>query len=115
MCDTCVNQRNQLPTILAVIPQPSSPNLLPSNLTHSISSSNLTHLSTLLPGLQHTYLAVDDLDPVGQGFLSFLTFVILFSNLIPISLYVSMETIKFGQVCPLSPVVSCCCCDAAQR
>ncbi|KNC48318.1 uncharacterized protein AMSG_04549 [Thecamonas trahens ATCC 50062] len=43
------------------------------------------------------YLALGNVNPRAAGALSFLTFVILFSTLIPISLYVSMETVKFGQ------------------
>ena len=43
------------------------------------------------------YLQMGDLSPGGQGALSILTFIILYSNLIPISLYVSMETVKVGQ------------------
>ncbi|KNC55680.1 uncharacterized protein AMSG_01949 [Thecamonas trahens ATCC 50062] len=44
-----------------------------------------------------TYLMLGSVSPASEGALSFLTFLILFSNLIPISLYVSMETVKFGQ------------------
>ncbi|KNC47800.1 aminophospholipid-transporting P-type ATPase [Thecamonas trahens ATCC 50062] len=43
------------------------------------------------------YLHMGDLVPAAQGAFSVLTFLILYSNLIPISLYVSMETVKVGQ------------------
>ena len=43
------------------------------------------------------YLSLESETPASAASLSFLTFLILFSNLIPISLYVSMETVKFGQ------------------
>ncbi|EGG17651.1 P-type ATPase [Cavenderia fasciculata] len=45
---------------------------------------------------ENWYLAFNR-EPVEEGALSFLTFLILFNNLIPISLYVSMEFVKVFQ------------------
>lgn len=36
-------------------------------------------------------------DAAANGALSFITFLILLNNLIPISLYITMEIVKFGQ------------------
>ncbi|KNC46549.1 uncharacterized protein AMSG_02984 [Thecamonas trahens ATCC 50062] len=44
-----------------------------------------------------TYLGLHDVEPTPYAFSNFFTFFILFNNLIPISLYVSMELVKFGQ------------------
>ncbi|KAL6053235.1 P-type phospholipid transporter, variant 2 [Balamuthia mandrillaris] len=46
---------------------------------------------------KHWYLQEQKSDAAENGLLGFLTFVILLNNLIPISLYVSMEAVKFGQ------------------
>ncbi|GAM27227.1 hypothetical protein SAMD00019534_104020 [Acytostelium subglobosum LB1] len=43
------------------------------------------------------YLLWSDQSPVKNGAMSFLTFLILFNNIIPISLYVSMEFVKVFQ------------------
>ncbi len=42
------------------------------------------------------YLSFDQ-NQAANTALSFITFVILYNNLIPISLYVSVEIVKFGQ------------------
>ncbi|XP_045203321.2 probable phospholipid-transporting ATPase IA isoform X3 [Mercenaria mercenaria] len=44
----------------------------------------------------HWYLGYDDLPPSNFGY-NFLTFIILFNNLIPISLQVTLEVVKFIQ------------------
>eukprot|EP00163_Fabomonas_tropica_P014181 TRINITY_DN2587_c0_g1_i2.p1 TRINITY_DN2587_c0_g1~~TRINITY_DN2587_c0_g1_i2.p1 ORF type:complete len:1102 (+),score=256.90 TRINITY_DN2587_c0_g1_i2:1098-4403(+) len=44
-----------------------------------------------------TWYLGDAPDPEKNGTLSFFTFLILYNNLIPISLYVSMELVKFAQ------------------
>lgn len=46
---------------------------------------------------KHWYLADRDANPGSTAALGFLTFLILFNNLIPISLYVSMEMVKLVQ------------------
>ena len=45
----------------------------------------------------HWYLAAEGSNPVTAAFAGFGTFLILFNNLIPISLYVSMEVVKIVQ------------------
>eukprot|EP01012_Entosiphon_sulcatum_P035313 TRINITY_DN4481_c0_g1_i1.p1 TRINITY_DN4481_c0_g1~~TRINITY_DN4481_c0_g1_i1.p1 ORF type:complete len:2551 (-),score=385.14 TRINITY_DN4481_c0_g1_i1:287-7939(-) len=48
-------------------------------------------------GKTHWYINMEDVHPGRAGFTDFWTFVILFNNLIPISLYVSMELVKILQ------------------
>ena len=45
----------------------------------------------------HWYLGYSSKPGILSKFLSFVTFVILYNNLIPISLYVTVELVKFGQ------------------
>ncbi|KAJ9471387.1 Phospholipid-transporting ATPase 3 [Diplonema papillatum] len=47
--------------------------------------------------MDHWYLAAEDLNPVWTAVTGVATFIILFNNLIPISLYVSMEMVKIVQ------------------
>jgi magnesium-transporting ATPase (P-type) len=47
--------------------------------------------------LEHSWYLQITFSPAETGALAFLTFVILLNNLIPISLYVTMEIVKFGQ------------------
>jgi phospholipid-transporting ATPase len=48
------------------------------------------------PGRRHRYL-MEDSNTVKEAAVSFFTFLILYNNLIPISLYVSLELVKFIQ------------------
>ena len=55
---------------------------------------------------QTSYLMLSDVEPLQYGVMNFFTFFILFNNLIPISLYVSMELVKFGQAYLITTDVS---------
>ena len=55
-------------------------------------------------GLRLWYLDTSDKLELGDGLTSFVTFLILFNNLVPISLYVSLDMIK---VCPVGHARPC--------
>ncbi|XP_064404646.1 probable phospholipid-transporting ATPase IA isoform X2 [Halichondria panicea] len=63
-----------------------------------LSSIGMAIWNSIHVGVQdHWYLDISLVDAAGQFFLSILTFVILYNNLIPISLIVTLEVLKFVQ------------------
>ncbi|CAG8502478.1 453_t:CDS:10 [Ambispora gerdemannii] len=66
-------------------------------LTMSLACSIGYTVKTLKSGLQLDYLKLADTSYIGQFGFNILTFLILFNNLIPISLIVTMEIVKFKQ------------------